>query len=139
MCRGEQQAPHVRTDVTNGCTPIMARASYERQRREGVILFHGKKATVVRAPNFWCAFRHAHLRNMVHIGNLKPCEDAVPIKVLYILTRKTYGRLVRRVAVRGLPEERRESDHNMVDTGTRFLCRSSPNGRKSANRGMTGN
>ena len=53
----------------------------------------------------------------------------------FILTRQVDRRLVRNITVRRPPEERHESDHNLVVANVRLLVRFAPNRRTKAGRG----
>ena len=53
----------------------------------------------------------------------------------YILTRQVDRRLVRNITVQRRPEERHESDHNLVVVNIRILGRFGPNRRTIAGRG----
>ena len=53
----------------------------------------------------------------------------------YILTRQVDRPLVRKITVRRPPEERHESDHNLVVANIRILGRFAPNRRTKAGRG----
>ena len=53
----------------------------------------------------------------------------------YILARQVDRRLVRNITVRRPPEERHESDHNLVVANIRILGRFAPNRRTKAGRG----